>query len=136
MNSSSLGLQRRFASRGCPIIFYPGRYRLEKGRVGYRPRDRQTAINLAVSSEAAKDKSFIRFSGEGFLRIEPFNLEGDGANLLSLTQGGSSYRINVRARAGSTQAPFNGTFVPFKLQTNDGQLKLNGKDLSNLYPMM
>ena len=113
-----------------------GELRIEKGRVGYRPSDRQTAINLAVSSEAAKDKSFIRFSGEGFLRNEPFNLEGDGANLLSLTQGASSYRINVRARAGSTQASFNGTFVPFKLETIDGQLKINGKDLSNLYPMI
>ena len=104
-----------------------GELRIDKGRVGYRPSDRQTAINVTVSSEWAKDKSLIRFSGEGFLRNEPFNLEGDGANLLSLTQGGSSYRINVLATAGSSQASFDGTFVPFKLETIDGQLKLNGK---------
>lgn len=113
-----------------------GELRIEKGRVGYRPSDRQTAINVTVSSEGANDKSIIRFSGEGFLRNEPFNLEGQGANLLSLTQGGSSYRMNVRARAGSTQASFDGTFAPFKLESIDGQLKLNGKDLSNLYPMI
>ena len=113
-----------------------GELRIDKGRVGYRPSDRQTAINVAVSSEGTNDKSIIRFSGEGYLRSEPFNLEGDGANLLSLTQGGSSYRINVRARAGSTQASFDGTFVPFKLETIDGQLKLVGADVSNLYPMI
>ena len=113
-----------------------GELRINKGRVGYRPSDRQTAINVAVSSDQANDKSVIRFSGEGFLRNEPFNLEGHGANLLSLTQGGSSYRMNVRARAGSTQASFDGTFVPFKLESIDGQLKLSGKDLSHLYPMI
>ena len=113
-----------------------GELRINKGHVGYRPSDRQTAINVAVSSDQAKDKSIIKFSGEGFLRNEPFNLEGHGANLLSLTQSGSSYRMNVRARAGSTQASFEGTFIPFKLESIDGQLKLSGKDLSHLYPMI
>lgn len=115
-----------------------GALRITKGRVGFRPSDRQTAINLDFSSDPAKQgtMSVIRFTGEGFLHNEPFSLTGHGESLLSLKDSGSSYSINVAARAGSTQASFTGAFVPFKLETIDGELKVNGKDLSNLYPMI
>ena len=116
-----------------------GELQINKGRVGYRASDSQTAINLALSSEpamAGKGKSAIRFTGEGFLRTEPFSLEGRGASLLSLTQGGTSYRMDVRARAGNTEASFEGSFVPFKLESIDGQLKLKGQDLAQWYPII
>ena len=128
--------QAHGASFAGPVI---GELRIVKGRVGYRASDMQTAINLALSSETApgvKEKSAIRFTGEGFLRNEPFSLDGRGASLLSLTQGGTSYRMDVRARAGNTEASFEGSFVPFKLESIDGQLKLRGKDLAELYPII
>ena len=128
--------QAQGASTAQPVI---GELRIEKGRVGYRADGMQTAINLALSSEAAtkeKGKSAIRFTGEGFLHNAPFYLDGRGASLLSLTQVGTPYRMEVRARAGSTQASFDGSFVPFKLESIDGQLKLEGKDLAQLYPII
>jgi len=116
-----------------------GVLRIKKGRVGYRAGHMQTAINFALDSEnaaAEKAKSAIRFTGEGFLRNEPFSLDGRGESLLSLTRTGTPYRMDVRARAGTTEASFDGSFVPFKLESIDGQLKLKGKDLSKLYPLI
>ena len=116
-----------------------GELRINKGRVGFRPSERHTAINLAFNSDAAGQTgaaSVLRFSGEGFLRNQPFSLAGRGESLLSLQEAGDSYRINVSARAGNTEVMFQGALVPFKLETIDGQLKLSGKDLSDLYPMI
>ncbi len=128
--------QAQGQSSAAPVI---GELKIEKGRVGFRASHMQTAINLALGSEDARAgnaKSAIRFTGEGFLRNEPFSLDGRGESLLSLTRTGTPYRIDVRARAGTTQASFDGNFVPFKLESIDGQLKLDGKDLSKLYPIV
>jgi uncharacterized protein involved in outer membrane biogenesis len=78
----------------------------------------------------------VHFSGSGRLRNNPFTIEGDAATLLELENQDKPYALNVRAKAGNTSAHFDGTVVPARLDTVDGSLTVQGRDLSQLYPII
>jgi len=63
-------------------------------------------------------------------------LSGRAASLLTLTEAGKPYKLEVTASAGATHASFDGTLVPLKLESIDGDLALRGKDLSALSPLV
>jgi len=94
---------------------------------------------IAIESDAEPQHGSvptIRFAGSGSLRKEVFQIEGHAETLLSLTNQGKPYQLEVQAVAGDTKVSFAGTLVPFLLETVDGNLQLSGKDLSKLYPIV
>jgi AsmA family protein len=112
---------------------------IENSELAYEDPIMQTQISVAIDSntEARHDEiSTIRFAGRGSLRKEVFQIEGQAETPLSLMQRGRPYRLDVHAIAGDTKTSFEGTLTPFDLETIDGQLKLSGKDLSKLYPVI
>ena len=116
-----------------------GSLRIDEGRLGFRDRTHETAVNLVIASaekETQNPDAAIRFSGEGRLRSEPFSLKGVGGPLLALAQRGKPYHVEVSAAAGSTGASFAGAFIPFQLDSIDGLLSLHGADMSKLYPII
>ena len=121
--------------RDTPVI---GRLNIEGGVVRYRQPDVGTDVTVNVASSGSPDGGTtpVHFSGSGRLRNNPFTIEGDAASLLTLEQGDRPYRLNASAQAGYTRARFDGTVIPNRIDNVDGSLTLQGRDLSQLYPMI
>jgi uncharacterized protein involved in outer membrane biogenesis len=111
---------------------------IEDGVFHYRSAPAQTdvTINVTSSRPAPSGEIPIHFSGSGRLRDNPFTLQGDGASLLAFENNERPYRLDVRAQAGATSAHFDGTVVPARIDDVDGALTLEGRDLSQLYPII
>jgi len=111
---------------------------IDDGVVRYVNPDTATEITLNVtsSSASADSETPVHFSGTGRLRRQPFAVEGDAASLILLEQGARPYRVNAQMRAGDTRARFDGTVVPNQVDNVDGSLTVQGRDLSQLYPMV
>ncbi|MDQ2962030.1 MAG: AsmA family protein, partial [Pseudomonadota bacterium] len=91
---------------------------------------------VASSAASESGKPLVHFSGSGRLRNNPFTIEGDAATLLALEKQDKPYALNIRAKSGNTSAHFDGTVVPARLDNVDGSLTLQGRDLSQLYPII
>jgi len=115
-----------------------GRLKIDDGLVHYRHADAATDISINVSSSGsvAVGATPVHFSGSGLLRNNKFTIEGDAETLLSLEQPDQPYRLNVKARAGDTSAHFDGSVLPTQLDSADGMLTVQGRDLSQLYPII
>jgi len=115
-----------------------GRLNIDDGVVRYVNTGTATDVSLDVASSAASEsgETPVHFSGKGRLRNQPFGVEGDAASLLALQQGERPYRVNARMRAGDTTARFEGTVVPNRPDNVDGSLALQGRDMSQLYPIV
>lgn len=111
---------------------------IDDGVVRYVNPDTATDVTLNVASTGttASTETPVHFSGTGRLRRQPFSVEGDAASLLALEQGERPYRVNAQLRAGDTRARFDGTLVPNRLDNVDGSLAVQGRDLSQLYPIV
>jgi AsmA family protein len=118
-----------------PLI---GRLNIEDGIVRFRHPDVGTDVTINVASAAASESGAtpVHFSGSGRLRNNPFTIEGDAASLLALENQDKPYSLNLNARAGYTSARFDGTVIPARLDNVDGALTLQGRDLSQLYPLI
>jgi AsmA family protein len=115
-----------------------GSLNIEDGVLNFLNRDTGTDVTINVATPAASEsgKTPVHFSGSGRLRNNPFTIEGDAATLLALENQHKPYALNVRAKAGSTTAHFDGTVVPAQLDNVSGSLTLQGRDLSQLYPII
>jgi uncharacterized protein involved in outer membrane biogenesis len=111
---------------------------IENGVVRFKNADTGTDVTVDVSSSGATEDGLtpVEFKGSGRLRNNPFTIEGTAASLLRLEDQAKPYRLNVKARAGSTSASFDGTVIPARLDNVDGYLTLQGRDLSELYPII
>ena len=110
---------------------------IRDGTLRFRDPITQSDVVLQVDSNpAAAGDSVIGFVGRGRLRDREFELEGRAGSLLELNRDGRPYRLDIKARAGDTEAAFDGTVVPLKLESIDGRLTLSGTDLSKLYPIV
>jgi hypothetical protein len=111
---------------------------IKVGKLAFRDPSAQTDVRLTIDSDHSADEAdaMLRFEGKGNLRNEAFDLAGRAASLLTLTETGKPYKLEVTASAGATHASFDGTLVPLKLESIDGDLALRGKDLSALYPIV
>ena len=94
------------------------------------------SLQVAASTPAGTVETPVQFSGSGRLRNRPFTIQGSGSSLLNLENGEQPYWLDVHARAGDTIAEFNGTVVPRQIDNVNGQLSLQGSDLSQLYPII
>jgi len=118
-----------------PLI---GRLNIDDGVLRYQNPGGATDVTINVQSSASTGNAEmpVRFSGSGTLRNNAFTIEGTAASPLLLEAQDRPYRLDVKARAGDTSAHFDGTVVPTNLDTVDGSLALQGRDLSQLYPII
>ena len=114
------------------------RLTIEDGVVQFRNPDTGTDVTINVATPAASEGGTtpVEFSGSGRLRNQPFTIEGAAASVLALEHQQRPYALNVSARAGATSARFQGTIIPARVDNVDGLLTLQGRDLSELYPMI
>ena len=114
------------------------RLKIEDGVVQFRNAETGTDVTVNVASSNALDNGAtpLQFSGSGRLRNNPFTIEGSAASLLALENQDKPYALKVSAKAGSSSARFDGTIVPARIDNVDGRLELQGRDLSQLYPII
>jgi len=119
---------------GIPLI---GTLRIDDGSLRYRDLPAKTNVQAKIDATPAGDGSMpVRFNGTGTLSGNEFTIEGSAATLLALENKDRPYRVDVKARAGDTRARFNGDFVPSRPDNVDGAMTLEGRDLSQLYPII
>ncbi len=123
---------------GAPEIPRIGRLNVDAGVVRFLDPPPGTDITVNVASAAAPENGElpVRFKGAGKLRKNDFTIEGSAATLLALENADRPYRLDVQAKAGATSAKFNGSIVPARIDNVDGALSLQGRDLSQLYPII
>jgi uncharacterized protein involved in outer membrane biogenesis len=117
-----------------PLI---GRLNIEDGVLHYLNPGGATDVTVSVQSSASAENGEmpVRFSGSGRLRNNAFTIEGTAASLLLLEEQNRPYRLDVKARAA---IPALISTVPWSqpVDTVDGSLVLQGRDLSQLYPII
>ncbi len=124
------------------------RWRLERlwidqGRLRFTDAAEKTDIDIALASVApgagarADASAPVAVAGKGHWRGAAFRLEGRAASPLALADTDTPYRIDLDASAGATRASASGTLTnPFRFQTFDVQMRLQGQDLEDLYPLL
>ncbi len=115
-----------------------GRLNIDAGVVRFLDPTPGSDITVDVASEEATESGELplRFKGAGKLRKNDFTIDGRAATLLALEDSDRPYRLEFQAKAGATTARFNGTIVPARIDNVDGALSLQGRDLSQLYPII
>jgi hypothetical protein len=132
------GGQNNWDLGGAVALPRVARLKIDDGLVRYRDPEAATdvSVNVVSSGSSASGATPVLFSGGGLLRNNQFTIEGKAETLLSLEQPDQPYRLDVRARAGDTSAHFDGSVLPARLDRADGVLTLQGRDLSQLYPII
>jgi uncharacterized protein involved in outer membrane biogenesis len=111
---------------------------VDRGVVRYRDPALRADISVKLQSSpaAAETPPSLRFSGEGSLRGEAFRIDGQGLGVSALRKVDEPYQLTLHARAGATDVRFAGSVVPSEVEHLKGELQLQGKDLSQLYPIV
>ena len=111
---------------------------VDRGIVRYRDPVLRADISVKLQSSPATADTppSLRFSGDGSFRGEAFRVDGQGLGLSELRKVGDPYQLTFHARAGATDARFAGSVVPSEVERLKGELQLQGKDLSQLYPIV
>lgn len=119
-----------------PLI---GRIRVIDGRLRYRDPDPQLRLDVraaALTATARDGAESLVFSGEGTMRGGRFTLAGEGEGLGALRDVGDPFSLVFHARAGNTQAWFDGSIVPNAPDNVRGFIKVQGQDMAQLYPLL
>ncbi len=123
-------------SKSAPDILV-GTIYVDGGVVRYRDPGLHADVSVKVQAPRVPGSPpTLRFDGDGVLRREPFHIEGRGSALSALRQINDAYQLDMHARAGATSLGFAGTVVPGDVENLRGDLQLQGKDLSQLYPFV
>ncbi len=95
-------------------------------------------VTLDLQSDPSDDdaRPGLRFTGKGTLHDAPLQVQGSSAGLGQLQDINDPYRLVLEARAGRTVVSFDGTVVPSDVENLKGALRLQGPDLSLLYPIV
>ncbi|HEX3633238.1 MAG TPA: AsmA family protein [Casimicrobiaceae bacterium] len=123
---------------GAAALPLPAHLEIEDGILRYRDPGAGTdvSVNIASSASSASGATPVHFSGAGRLRNSAFAIEGNAESLLALEDRHQPYHLEVKARSGDTSAHYDGTVIPASLDSVDGMLTLQGRDLSQLYPII
>src|SRR5439155_21392263 len=122
---------------GPPEIPRIGWVNIDTGVVRFLDPAPGTDVTVNVESAPAENGELpVKFKGAGKLRKNEFTIEGSAATLLALENADRPYRLDVQAKAGATSAKFNGSIVPARADNVDGSLSVQGRDLSQLYPIV
>ncbi|MDR0183041.1 AsmA family protein [Lysobacter arvi] len=129
-----------FGEKGSETNVQFRRVDIQRGFVQFLDAPRRTDIRVGVSSQktASRDASApVSVVGGGLWENNKFVLQGSAASPLLLRDREVPYRVNVRASAGATHAHARGTLLdPLRLRGFDLQMKLSGRDLGDLYPLL
>jgi uncharacterized protein involved in outer membrane biogenesis len=115
-----------------------GNIDVDRGAVHYRDAKARADVKLALQTVAAagNNRATLTFNGQGTLRGEAFRLEGTSVGLAQLQDINDPYRLTLNAHAGRTSINFEGTIVPSDTENVRGTLRIQGPDLSKLYPIV
>lgn len=123
-------------SAGAPNV-HLGTIGIDAGILRYRDPLLRADIKVKLQTSSGSDGSgSLGFIGDGSLRDEPFHIDGTGSGLSALRKVDDPYSLALHARAGATDLRFAGTVVPADVEKLKGELQLQGKDLSQLYPFV
>ena len=130
--------RRNWDFGGVPSFPRIERLNIEAGVVRFLDPALGSDITIDVASEQPTESGElpVRFKGTGKLQKNDFTIDGRAATLLALEDSNRPYRLEFQAKAGATAAGFNGTIVPARIDNVDGALSLQGRDLSQLYPII
>nr|WP_295377455.1 AsmA family protein [Pseudoxanthomonas sp.] len=110
------------------------------GRLQYLDAAEKTDIDIrldSVAPQGARSAPSVAVEGGGHWTGEPFRLQGHADSPLALRDTRQPYRIDLRAQAGPTRAHARGTLLdPLRLRDFDLKLRLAGRDLEDLYPLL
>jgi uncharacterized protein involved in outer membrane biogenesis len=115
-----------------------GSVSIDSGVVRYRDPTLRADVTVKLQSPpvVAGTAPSLRFAGDGSLRSEPFHIDGQGQAVSAVRNIGDPYQLSLHARAGATDVRFVGSVVPSEIESLQGSLQLQGKDLSQLYPFV
>ena len=112
---------------------------IDDGRLRYANAANKTDIDISMDSAAPERRDAsapVDIKGKGRWSGNPFSIAGRAESPLELSQTDEPYRIDLKAKAGDTEARARGNLVnPFQLRRFDLQLELSGQDLEDLYPL-
>lgn len=116
-----------------------GRVTVTDGRLRYRDPDPNLRADVNVHALTAADRQGVEslvFSGDGTLRGGRFRLAGQGEGLGALREVDAPFSLVFNAKSGEDEVWFNGTIVPNEPDNVRGFIKVVGKDMSRLYPLL
>lgn len=116
-----------------------GRVSVVDGRLRYRDPDPQVRLDVSAHALTATDRQgreSLVFSGEGSLRGGRFSIAGQGEGLGSLREPDAPFTLVFAAKAGATQAWFDGEVVPASPENVRGFIRVAGQDMAQLYPLL
>ncbi len=115
-----------------------GNIEIERGVVRVRDAKVRADVTLELQTitTAGDDRAPLSFNGKGVLHGEAVQLEGKSLGLAQLQDIDDPYRLTLNARIGRTTVDFDGTVVPADTENIRGALRLQGPDLSKLYPIV
>ena len=127
-----------FGDSAYALPVHLGTIDVDRGTVRYRDPALRADVTVKLQSTpaAADTPPSLRFSGEGSFRGESFRIDGQGLGLSALRKVDDPYQLILHARAGATDVRFAGGVVPSEVERLKGELQLQGKDLSQLYPVV
>ena len=111
---------------------------IENGSVRFRDTKERADLRLQLQSVIATgaDHQTLRFDGRGTWHGEAVQVEGKSLGLAQLQDIDAPYRMMLNVRAGRTSLNFDGTVVPAETENLRGALRVQGPDLSKLYPLV
>jgi hypothetical protein len=123
-------------STDLPLV---GRVSVGDARLRYRDPDPQLRLDvsgLALTATDRQGRESLIFSGDGNLRGGRFTIAGEGEGLGTLREPDAPFSVVFSAKAGATQAWFDGEIVPTSPEKVRGFIKVTGQDMSQLYPLL
>lgn len=112
-----------------PVI---GRLAVDQGVLLFHDPAQQTALNLAVQTEAEA----VRFRASGTYRGQRIDADGHGGSILSIADTTAPYALGARFKVGATQGKVSGSIVGLAaLAAADLDLDVGGETLSDLYAL-
>src|SRR5262249_52257459 len=112
---------------------------VQRGTVRFLDEKARAELTIELQTVApvdGDDRAPLVFRGGGILRGEAITLEGQSVGLAKLQDIDDPYRLSLTARFGGTALDFEGTVVPSDTENIRGTLRLQGPDLSKLYPIV
>lgn len=115
-----------------------GRVRVIDGDVRYRDADPRLKldVSLRVFSDRLDGAEALLFAGDGTLRGGKFRVAGAGEGLGELRDVDAPFSLRFGARAGDTEVLFDGSVVPSEVENVRGFVRVKGKDMAQLYPLV
>jgi len=115
-----------------------GNVDVDRGTVRFRDAKERADITLELQTvaPAGERAAALRISGRGSFHGEAVQVDGESLGLAQLQDTNDPYRLKLDIKAGRTVANFDGTVVPSNTDDVHGVLRVQGPDLSKLYPVI